>query len=463
MSLINDMLRDLESRKNEGGDSTSAADIPIVVNTSARRNRKFLFAGLIVLLIGGTGFILQQDSGHLWPFPDNLPGDSQHTIEQVNDGELSIVRPLEPSEVSSPLLPLIVAETADSKDETIDVNNEAVMLSALSVSEEGATAQVTLDFIHMPDYRLVQRGDGTEPLVFSFSNARLGEDFDLPDIQKGEIESISLRPRKGRLELLVYVKSQMLVQGLQMIEMDHYGYQLMIDLERQKEKIELSSNVKSSLSPIVEAAAVAEPVSVVDTVEKVNKKEERAASDQQAFLRGMKELQRRKLDEAQAAFTQALKINPEFTDARMQLIDILLNKQQKDQAEKLFNEGMVVSADNISLRKQFARYLLQHQRSKETIGLLQRNPKPSMVDDLEYYALLAASFQESGQFEQAGELYGQLVTIRPQQAVWWMGFAISKDQSGHNEQAKMAYEKAVALPGLRPDLHNYIQGRLQVL
>lgn len=461
MSLINDMLRDLESRERRGESVISSDDISIGFNTPSYRGRKLLLACLLILLICGGGFLLREIS--------EVPDSSHSTPLQTNEpiqiaANLPVVGSSASIEILRPLLPPAAAEAVHAtRENSAAVDSDAVMLSSLSLSEEGSSAQVKLDFARMPAYRLVQGGHGTEPLVFSFSNARLGAEFDLPEIKQGEIESISLRPRKGRLELLIYVKSQMLVQGIQMIEMDPHGYQLWIDLERQKEQIEAGSNVKSSLSPIVETAAVPEPVSVVDIVEKVNKKEDLVALDQQAFLHGMKELQRRKLDEAQVAFTQALKINPQLTDARMQLIDILLNKQQRNLAEKQFNEGMIVSADNISLRKQFARYLLQYQRSKETIGLLQRDPKPSMADDLEYYALLAASFQESSRFEQAGELYGQLVTLRPQQAVWWMGFAISKDQSGHNEQAKMAYEKAVALPGLRPDLHNYIQGRLQVL
>jgi MSHA biogenesis protein MshN len=106
---------------------------------------------------------------------------------------------------------------------------------------------------------------------------------------------------------------------------------------------------------------------------------------------------------------------------------------------------------------------MQQQRSGEAVELLQRDPLPAVAADLEYHALYAAALQEQKRFEEAGQLYRQLVNLRPQQAVWWMGLAISMDQAGSNEQARGAYEQAIALPGLRSDLHDYIRGRLQIL
>jgi hypothetical protein len=41
--------------------------------------------------------------------------------------------------------------------------------------------------------------------------------------------------------------------------------------------------------------------------------------------------------------------------------------------------------------------------------------------------------------------------------------AVSLEQSGHREASRHAYQKALNLPGLRPDLQSYVQGRLQAL
>jgi Tfp pilus assembly protein PilF len=468
MSLINNMLRDLETRKRQGGDATSLGDNPTAVNTPAYRSRKLLFGCLLLLLIGVSGFVLLQYSEVVPDEPDN----SQTVSLQLNEAVVNLEKPSFESAADSigilrPLIPLVVAEPpVETKEENVFENNDAVMLSAIFMSEEGNSAQVKLDFARIPAYRLVQNGSETEPLVFSFNDARLGADFDLPDMQKGAIRNISLRPLKDSLQLLIYMKDQMLVQGLQVVEMGRHGYQLLIELERSSGHVKSTVDVVSSPPPVVETTTVLDPLLapvVVGNVEKVNKKADPVALDRQAFLLGMKAIQQHNLDEAQVAFEQAININPRLTDARMQLIDLLLVTQQIQKAEVHLRQGLSVSANNIPLRKQFVRFLLQHQRPLEAIELLQSIDKPSMAEDLEYHALLAASLQESGQFEQAGELYGQLVNLRPQQAVWWMGLAISMDQSGHNDQAKMAYGKAVALPGLRPDLHKYIQSRLQVL
>jgi len=77
--------------------------------------------------------------------------------------------------------------------------------------------------------------------------------------------------------------------------------------------------------------------------------------------------------------------------------------------------------------------------------------------------LLAALLQEAGQFNAASSTYAQLLRVRPQEALWWMGMAISLEQSGSFDPARDAYQKAVSLPGLNPDLQNYIHGRLRAL
>jgi MSHA biogenesis protein MshN len=122
-----------------------------------------------------------------------------------------------------------------------------------------------------------------------------------------------------------------------------------------------------------------------------------------------------------------------------------------------------LNPENSELRKLYARLMLNDQRFAAAIQLLKAEPVPQVANDLEYHALLAALFQESKQFEEAGRVYGLLVQARPQSALWWMGLAISQEQLGNSGQASDAYQRALNLPGLSPELENYIQSRLLVL
>ena len=132
-------------------------------------------------------------------------------------------------------------------------------------------------------------------------------------------------------------------------------------------------------------------------------------------------------------------------------------------AEEFVQQGLSLAPGNPDLRKIYARLLLDDRRQNEAINLLKTKPVPSVVQDLEYHALLAALYQESGQFNVASSVYAQLLQVRPQEALWWMGMAISLEQSGNSDSARNAYQKAVSLAGLSPDLQNYIHGRLRAL
>lgn len=473
MSLINNMLRDLESRNKQGGNDTLSADAPMVEIGPENNRRKLFFCCLFVLVIAAAGLSLKAVPTFISEEPEvQLAAAQQERIADDRDESFSFVNASDQTEILRPLIPVVAEEpSVEAKHDPVVVeNDDAILLSALSVEEDVDRAQIRLDFARMPDYRLLQNGSSTEPLIVSFSATRLGAGFDMPDMQAGMIKNISLRPQKDTLQLLIDMKDQMLVRGLQVIEGEDHAYQLLIDLKAEKDHIEpIVSTVVNSREQAqtqVETAPEPEPlpISIVPVVaEGVSKKVEPLALDQQAFLLGMEELQRRNLNAAQAAFEQTLQINPQMADARMQLVDLLFLRGQVKQAEAQLRQGQDVSSDNIPLRKQFVRFLLQQQRSLEAIGLLQSKPKPAIAEDLEYHALLAAALQESAQFKKAGELYRQLVTLRPQQPVWWMGLAISMDQSGISRQARIAYERAAALPGLSPDLHNYIQSRLQAL
>jgi Flp pilus assembly protein TadD len=76
---------------------------------------------------------------------------------------------------------------------------------------------------------------------------------------------------------------------------------------------------------------------------------------------------------------------------------------------------------------------------------------------------MAALLQETGQFAAAAQAYAGLLKLRPETAIWWFGLGVSMDQTGDFDQARNAYRKALALPGLSADVQKYVQSRLQVL
>ncbi|MCK5913407.1 MAG: tetratricopeptide repeat protein, partial [Desulfuromusa sp.] len=273
------------------------------------------------------------------------------------------------------------------------------------------------------------------------------------------LKQVSLVPQKQILQLLVDLVDHATVQSFQLVDGAEQGYHLFIEIVAAAPVAEKGPKllVDSEPKPIV----VGNKEDSV--VPKANKNRSRLSRDQQAYQAGLEQLQQGDRVAAEASFNQALLLNPKLEDARLQLIELLQQQMKLVKAEELLQQGLLLAPENPAFRKIYAHLLLNDQRQSEAISLLKTDPLPTVVEDLEYYALLAALLQDTRQFEEASSIYGQLLQVRPQEALWWMGMAISLEQSGHFEPARNAYQEALSLPGLRPDLQNYIQSRVQAL
>ncbi len=86
---------------------------------------------------------------------------------------------------------------------------------------------------------------------------------------------------------------------------------------------------------------------------------------------------------------------------------------------------------------------------------------PDVQQFPDYYVLLAAYFQRFGWQKEAIKTYSQLLEYDDSKADWWAGLALAADRDNDLKQATLAYRQALALPGLAPELSQFIQGRLK--
>ncbi len=98
-------------------------------------------------------------------------------------------------------------------------------------------------------------------------------------------------------------------------------------------------------------------------------------------------LSQNQLDEAQAAFQQAIKQNPEDTSSYIGLTRLYLLRQNYDDAEKLDKQGLKLSPENVDMMLLLAKiYSLKNENEKASGVLneiIQKNPKNAMA----YYML----------------------------------------------------------------------------
>ena len=451
MSLINEMLRNLEKRTSDD-EQCSAAPETSVVAVRKKSSRPFLIiAGLVlmaVLVWGGVTFVSQNVS-----------------VAQPVSSAVSPQPVAEPAVVKTETHPVAVEPQVATlktvvaqKVPPVVAGPETVDLLSLEVAEKKGGAALILNFSRLPEYRLVQK-EGDTQLEMTFDQAQVGEKFEIPVLPKN-FRQISLIPQQQTLRLLVDLDKQSRLKSHQLFNGPEPGCQLLIEIETVATKVKK----QGVHEPVVPKP---QPTPVVETVEipaaKVRKNRNKIAPDQRAYRAGLKQLQGGHWVAAEADFKQALSINPELLDARLKLIQLYQQHAEFERSEELLRDGLSLTPGDFALRKIFARQLLKDQRLSEAIELLEAQPRPGIAEDLEFHALLAALFQEAGRFDDARLLYSQLVQVRPQAALWWMGLAISLDQTDHSAAARDAYQRALVLPGLRPDLQDYIHNRLQVL
>lgn len=114
------------------------------------------------------------------------------------------------------------------------------------------------------------------------------------------------------------------------------------------------------------------------------------------------------------------------------------------------------------LRMLLARAQLQTGAMPAAVATLQKNP-PTLSAEPGYHALLAASYQQTRQWQQSAELYQQLVNLRPSQATWQLGLAIAQEQLERPSDAAKHYRLALEGQGLDSSSRSFAAERAAAL
>jgi MSHA biogenesis protein MshN len=99
------------------------------------------------------------------------------------------------------------------------------------------------------------------------------------------------------------------------------------------------------------------------------------------------------------------------------------------------------------LRELLARAQLLGGDNVSAVATLQQNP-PELSHNTGYHALLAALHQQVGDWAASAVVYRQLLTARPSQAAWHLGLAIALEQLDQPAQASRHYRLASQGQGL---------------
>ena len=224
----------------------------------------------------------------------------------------------------------------------------------------------------------------------------------------------------------------------------------------EKQMAEMPSPRKSSQSFGVEATPVITNVDQTSSQVRLTP----TAQDQQIASQNQK-----LIDKGQVAF--ALKQlyafiaeSEEDSYSRIVLATYLLQTQRFAEAGDVLVP--VDNEDMPALRLLKARWFAQSEGVTRALTWLEINP-PEVSKHADYFSLLANYYQQTGKFEQSVETYADLLELDAEQADWWLGLGVGYDRLKRYDDAAFAYRQAVALPSLKSSLAIFANDRLKQL
>ena len=169
-----------------------------------------------------------------------------------------------------------------------------------------------------------------------------------------------------------------------------------------------------------------------------------------------------RFDEAIASLKHILSQDPGFSPARETVATLLIKKDDIAQAQEILAKGLALQPNYAPFVKLKAETLVQQNKINDALKLLLFSP-PEISEDAEYYAFIAALYQQNEQHLPAKEIYERLLTLKPNNSTWWIGLGISLESIGERGQAADAFQMASHDINLQPDMKEYVEARLNAL
>ena len=419
MSLVNDMLRDLDQRRkqSDGFSATSSlTPVPEMIPEKAR-NSPVLFL-LLVLVLGGAAvawFWMQQENAPTTRSLDVNPAIVNQTPVTPASAEPisgSSTNPgssaAELASQSQPVTPVAEAEEAPVQ-QGVSQAAPATLAAAEPATPDRRVAQ------QIPDRSITQQSPTalpTQSLAVSAADSAANQN---EQVARGETPDVPAPTEEDVTPLQESARSN-------------------------------TVNLSAAPAEDVKSGAQLSP-------------EER---DVLAVQEALRLIASNNSAAAYAVLEKQVIDNRYAHQSRETYAKLLLNEGNLLGAMQLVDSGLALSANHAGFKKIKARLLIAQGKLNEAVALLITRA-PEVSKDLEYHDILATAQLASRDYEGALISYTGLVQQDQGQGKWWYGFAASQDQLGNSNAARQGYSQAVRMPNLSANLRRRSQERLALL
>lgn len=169
-----------------------------------------------------------------------------------------------------------------------------------------------------------------------------------------------------------------------------------------------------------------------------------------------------RMDEALAGYESALLSDPTHKPSRRAWVSLLLTMKRNDEAERVLQRGMKRDPHDASFAMLLARLQVERGAVPLALETLQKN-LPDAADQADYQAFMAALLQRQDRHQEAVAFFQKALALVPGNGVWLMGMGISLQTTQRNEEARVAYQSALASNTLSPQLQEFVRQKLKGL
>lgn len=167
-------------------------------------------------------------------------------------------------------------------------------------------------------------------------------------------------------------------------------------------------------------------------------------------------------DGAITLLENAISGHPDYLLARESLISILLDRGDYGYARELISAGLLKSPRYVPFVMLQARLDIAENNLTSAEAIL-RTVSPTMDEYMDYFALEASLSQKLKKFDVSQQLYADLIKRDPGNGAWWMGYGISLEENDKKNAALVAFKRAAQTQNLSSELRSYTNQRIVAL
>ena len=179
-----------------------------------------------------------------------------------------------------------------------------------------------------------------------------------------------------------------------------------------------------------------------------------------AYRQALTNLQQGRVAEAQSNLMQALEANPANQEARQTLAGLLLDNNRNDEARAILAAGLAIAPEQTNFRMALARLQVELGDKSTALNTLEQGLAYAN-DNADYQSFFATLLQRANRHEEAINHYNTALSINSSAANSLVGLGISLQATGKLENAQDAFTRAQSVASISPELAQFIDQQLK--